>query len=340
MYTVFTTKYVLLSVYMALIDSIRIKVSAGSGGSGIVRWIRERGRPRGGPCGGDGGRGGDVMLEGVRDISALASYRYKKTLSAENGQGGGYNKKHGANGESLVLRVPIGTVARIPELEREIEVMKEGERIVLLSGGAGGFGNDHFKSSTNQNPLEATPGKTGESGIVSLELKLIADAGLIGLPSAGKSSLLNALTHAHAKIGAYPFTTLEPNLGDFYGYILADIPGLIEGASEGKGLGTRFLKHIERTEILIHLVSSEQENPVESYKSIRKELETFESKLSKKREVIVLSKTDLISEKEISERMNMLKEESSSDEVYSVSIQNSESLKTFSDKLAQIFADK
>jgi len=322
---------------MALIDSITLEATAGRGGSGVVRWIREKGRPRGGPCGGDGGRGGDVVIEGVRDVSALTLYRYTKKVFAEDGQGGGYNNKHGANGKTLTLKVPIGTVVHIPEFEKTVEIVKEGEQIKLLSGGYGGYGNAHFKSSTNQNPFEVTKGKEGEKGTLEINLKLIADAGLIGLPSAGKSSLLNALTHARAKVGAYPFTTLEPNLGDFYGRILADIPGLIEGASSGKGLGSRFLKHIERTGILIHLVSVEQDDPIESYKYIRKELELFGRGLSEKKEIIVLSKVDLVDTATIKTLTNRIKKEFSS-EVLTVSIYNDEILKKFSDDLAQIFS--
>ncbi len=323
---------------MAFVDSVTIEAAAGRGGHGVVRWLREKGRPRGGPCGGDGGRGGDVVLEGVRDLAALASYRHDKQFAAANGQDGGYNNKHGADGAPVVLRVPVGTLARVAETGREVELMKEGEQVTILSGGAGGFGNAHFKSSTNQNPFESTKGKPGEAGSIELELKLMADAGFIGLPSAGKSSLLNALTRAQAKVGAYPFTTLEPNLGDFHGHILADIPGLIEGASAGRGLGSRFLKHVERTGILIHLVSVDQENIAESYTSIRKELEAFGRGLSEKKEVVVLSKVDLLGEEEVERQTALLSQVSGAPEVLTVSVNDPVRLKAFADRLSGILA--
>src|SRR3989344_3104103 len=247
---------------MAFIDEARIYAESGKGGDGVVRWLRTKESARGGPSGGDGGKGGDVILVGVRDISALAHYRYEKKFHAENGEAGKNELKHGANGADTILKVPVGTVARIDKSEEEYEITKEDEQIVLFRGGRGGLGNARFKSSTHQNPFERTVGKEGKGGDIELTLKIIADAGFIGLPNAGKSSLLSALTNAKSKIGNYPFTTLAPNLGDFYGRILADIPGLIEGASTGRGLGIKFLKHVERTGILLHLVSANQDDPV------------------------------------------------------------------------------
>ncbi len=318
---------------MALIDSVTITATAGKGGDGVVRWLHEKGKPRGGPAGGDGGRGGDVLLEGVRDLAALASFRYEKEFRAENGQSGGNNNRRGAVGKPVVLRVPVGTLVRVPAFGREIEIMHEGETHVLFTGGEGGFGNAHFKGPENQDPFQATSGKPGEAGEAVFELKLIADAGLIGLPSAGKSSLLNGLTRARAKVGAYPFTTLEPNLGDFYGYILADIPGLIEGAAQGRGLGARFLKHIERTRILIHLISAEQDNPQNAYREVRREVEAFGQGLPDKPEIVVLSKADIVSaEERISLKKEM--EEFLSQEVLVTSTQDPTILKTFSDTLA------
>ena len=260
---------------MAFVDEITIRVSAGEGGSGVVRWFHFKGKEKGGPGGGDGGRGGDVILVGVRDIAALARYRFEKEFEAGAGGAGENDNRHGANGADLILPVPVGTVARIAETGAEYEIVEEDQRILILKGGSGGYGNTHFKGSTNQNPFQQTDGKPGQAATMHFSLKLIADAGLIGLPSAGKSSLLNALTRAKAKVGAYPFTTLEPNLGDFYGPILADIPGLIEGASTGKGLGARFLKHIERTGILLHLVSADSEDPLAAYREVRAELDAF-----------------------------------------------------------------
>jgi len=238
---------------------------------------------------------------------------------------------------ALVLRAPVGTVAHVVLTngrEVEHEIIEEEQRVTILKGGTGGMGNARFKSSTHQNPFEQTNGKPGEAGTIHLTLKLIADAGLVGLPSAGKSSLLNALTRAKAKVGAYPFTTLEPNLGDFYGHILADIPGLIEGASGGKGLGTRFLKHIERTGILLHLVSAEQDDVLAAYREVRKEIEAFGHDLSEKPEIIILSKVDLVSPEEQERRIAILMRETGR-EVLSVSIENPELVKKFSDELTK-----
>ncbi|HQU07436.1 MAG: hypothetical protein B7X04_00645 [Parcubacteria group bacterium 21-54-25] len=324
---------------MAFIDSVTIHATAGKGGNGLVRWLHEKGRPRGGPGGGDGGRGGDVVLVGVRDLAALATYRYTKKFAAENGQSGDGNRRHGAAGAPVLLRVPVGTIAHVPALGRKVEVIHEDTPYVLLTGGAGGFGNAHFKSATHQNPFEATPGQFGEAGSVDFELKLIADAGLIGLPNAGKSSLLNALTRAKSKIGAYPFTTLEPNLGALYGNILADIPGLIEGASGGKGLGTRFLKHIERTTLLVHLVSAEHDDPVAAYQEVRKELAGFGRGLTEKTELVVVSKTDVCSSSVLSTLKKKL-ETASGKEVLTVSTKDESLLKAFSDRLMQILSKK
>ena len=333
----FGWQYGTVCVSMAFIDSVTIYAASGKGGNGVVRWDREKGRPRGGPAGGNGGRGGDVIVVGVRNLSALATYRYTKEYVAENGQGGSVRNRSGAGGAAVVLKVPVGTLVRVPSLGKEVEILNENEQHILLSGGVGGFGNAHFKSSINQNPMEATKGKPGEEGDVEFELKLIADAGLIGLPNAGKSSLLNALTKAKSKIGAYPFTTLEPNLGAFYGYVLADIPGLIEGASSGKGLGTRFLKHIERTKTLVHLVSAEQDDPISAYKEIRKELQTFGSGLTDKQEIILISKADTLEEPVLRKLQDALSKETGRT-VLSVSIIDEQLLKAFSDQLTKFLA--
>ena len=320
---------------MAFVDEARIYAESGKGGDGVVRWLRTKETARGGPSGGDGGRGGDVILVGVRDLAALSHYRYEKKFHAEDGEAGKGELKHGANGEDAILNVPVGTLARVVETGDEYEITKEDERIVLFRGGKGGLGNARFKSSTHQNPFERTVGKDGKGGNIELTLKIIADVGLIGLPNAGKSSLLNALTRAKSKVGSYPFTTLEPSLGDFYGYILADIPGLIEGASLGKGLGIKFLKHIERTGILLHLVSADQDNLLDAYMEVHKEIESFGHELNKKREIIVLSKTDLISPTECKTKMQLLARETGR-EAFQVSVKDSKSLKAFADKLAQI----
>ncbi len=320
---------------MAFVDEAKIYARSGKGGDGVIRWLRTKESARGGPSGGDGGRGGDVVLIGVRDLSALAYYRHKKKFHAENGEAGKGELKHGANGEDILLKVPIGTLAHVLETDKEYEITKEGERIVLFRGGNGGLGNARFKSSTNQNPFQQTVGKEGRGGDIELILKIIADAGLIGLPNAGKSSLLNAITRAKSKTGAYPFTTLGPNLGDFYGHIIADIPGLIEGASSGRGLGIKFLKHIERTGILMHLVSADQDDPIAAYKEVRKEIELFGHEISKKREIIVLSKTDLVSSQERETKIQLLSRETDK-EVLSVSTEDQVALKEFSNHLSKI----
>lgn len=322
---------------MAFIDNVTITASAGKGGNGVVRWLREKGRPKGGPSGGDGGNGGDVLLRGVRDFEALRNYAYEKGFNAEPGQPGGERNRHGASGADKILDVPIGTCAKVLKTGKEIEIMKEGETVVLFAGGKGGLGNSYFKSSTNQNPLESTPGTAGGKGTVTFELKIIADGGLIGLPNAGKSSLLNALTHARAKVGAYPFTTLGPNLGAFWGYILADIPGLIEGAANGKGLGSRFLKHVERTNMLIHLISLEQEDVVGSYNTIRNELSSFGDELVGKEEIVVLSKSDTVSDEVLEKRKKEITSALNLSKIYSVSVKDEESIKEFSDALTTLF---
>ncbi len=322
---------------MAFVDEVTIYAASGKGGNGVVRWAHTKEKARGGPSGGNGGRGGDVVLVGARDLSALKNFRYEKKFIAENGVAGQGELKNGANGADALLKVPIGTVARVVQTGEEREITKEGERVVLFRGGFGGKGNAHFKSSTNQNPFEQTNGKEGKGGDIEFSLKLIADVGLIGLPNAGKSSLLNALTRAKSKIGDYPFTTLEPNLGSFYGYILADIPGLIEGASSGRGLGIKFLKHVERTGILLHLVSADQDDPIAAYKEVQKEIDSFGRGLSEKQEVIVLSKTDLVSLEDSTEKMKKLARVTGR-EVLSVSIEDPTALKLFSDRLAAIIS--
>ncbi len=320
---------------MAFVDEARIQVESGKGGDGVIRWLRTKETARGGPSGGDGGRGGDAVLVGVRDVAALARYRYEKKFKAENGEAGKNELKHGANGKELLLPVPVGTVVRVVQTGDEYEIIKEDERIVLFRGGRGGLGNARFKSSTNQNPFEKTDGKEGKGGDIELRLKLIADVGLIGLPNAGKSSLLNALTRAKSKVGSYPFTTLGPNLGEFYGFILADIPGLIEGASSGRGLGIKFLKHIERTGILLHLVSADQDDPLAAYREVHTELTSFGHGLTSKREIIILSKIDLIPP-EMRETKVKLLSDTTGREVLPVSVEDPKALKAFADRLSKI----
>lgn len=322
---------------MAFVDEVTIYAEAGKGGDGVVRWLRTKTNARGGPSGGDGGKGGAVILVGARDIAALAQYRRRKTFRAEDGEAGKNRLEHGANGSDMLLAVPVGTLARVAETGDEYEIIEEGENILLFRGGAGGFGNAHFKSSTNQNPFQQTKGRAGKGGHVELTLKIIADAGLIGLPNAGKSSLMNALTRARSKVGAYPFTTLEPNLGDFYGHIIADIPGLIEGASSGRGLGIKFLKHVERTGILLHLVSAEQDDPVAAYREVRNELKSFGHNLETKKEIVILSKADLVPPAEAEVKRKLLARETGG-EPLGVSVKDAQSLKTFSDRLSVILS--
>lgn len=319
---------------MAFIDEITIHAAAGRGGDGVVRWLHIKGNEKAGPAGGDGGKGGDIILRGVRDLGALASYRYNKKFRAENGFPGEGNNKHGADGKPVILNVPVGTVAKNCTTQEIYEILKEGEERVVYKGGPGGYGNPHFKSSTHQNPMEATPGKAGGIGDIQLTLKLIADCGFVGFPNAGKSSLLNALTRARSKVGAYPFTTLDPHLGDFYGYLLADIPGIIEGASRGRGLGSKFLRHIERTALITHLVSAEQEDVVEAYTAIRGELEAFGKDLGSKEEILVLSKVDLVTPEEAEAKRKTLSK-AAGKEVLMLSVIDDDLLKAFSDHLAK-----
>jgi len=322
---------------MAFVDEITIRAQAGRGGDGVIRWLRTKETAKGGPAGGDGGRGGDVILHGVTDLAALAPYRFEKEFRAENGGAGENFNRHGADGEPVILRVPVGTLATIVATGETFDVTHDGEEIAVFKGGIGGKGNARYKGATNQNPFSQTDGKPGEGGDIRFTLKLIADAGFAGYPNAGKSSLLNALTRARSKVGAYPFTTLDPHLGDFYGYILADIPGLIEGASEGKGLGSKFLKHIERTKIIVHLVSAEQEDLVSAYRGVRKELESFGEELLGKRELVVLSKADLLSPLEQENALKILSG-AAGKEAMLVSVEDPELLKSFSETLSKILA--
>lgn len=332
---------------MAFVDEGHIYVEAGKGGDGVVRWRREIYVPKGGPAGGDGGRGGSVYAKAVRGMHSLQYYRSSKKFKAKDGDAGGGNKMHGADGESVTLEFPLGTRIKNLDTGAEFFLETEGQTERLVKGGIGGKGNDHFKSSTNVAPRQFTEGKPGEEGHFSIELELFADVGLVGLPNAGKSSMLNALTNAQAKIGDYAFTTLDPNLGDFYGHIIADIPGLIEGASEGKGLGIKFLKHIKRTRMLAHLISFENEltktgGMMKVYKQIRKELETFDknqnANLSDKKEIIVLTKYDVIPddvqdkmvEKKIAEFKKL------GNPVFVVSLFDDTSVKSFADGFVKV----
>lgn len=275
-----------------LIDEVSIRLKGGDGGNGVASFKNPK--MSHGPTGGDGGKGGDVYLEGVSDLSALRQFRHKKRFAAKNGVAGGKSKQDGAAGEDLVLKVPVGTVARNNDLNLDYEITKVGQRVLVAHGAKGGHGNFYFRSSTNITPTEWEPGHKAREFGFTFELKLIADVGLIGLPNAGKSSLLNALTNAKSKVANYRFTTLEPALGSYYGLILADIPGLIEGAHEGKGLGIKFLRHISRCTLLFHLVSAESSDPESDYRAVRAELSSYDPNLSKKPEYVFLSKSDIV----------------------------------------------
>ncbi len=317
------------------IDELTLKLKAGRGGDGVLRWRHEKGKDSGGPSGGNGGKGGDVYALGVRDIGILLSYRHVKEFVAGRGGDGFKDTKQGGEGDDIEVKLPVG--ARIKNLTtgHVIELLEEGQKVLLLKGGRGGLGNEHFKSSTNVSPTQHTDGEEGEEAEFEVELLLLVDLGLIGLPNAGKSSLLNTLTAAKSKVGDFPFTTLNPNLGDYYGLILADIPGLIEGAAEGKGLGHKFLRHIERTKALLHCVSAELEDPLESYHVIRKELELYNADITKKPEVVILTKTDTITEEERDEKIKLLK--TVNPEVMAVSIIDDASVKKLGEFLTQRF---
>lgn len=280
---------------MALVDEIAFHAKAGDGGGGVVRWKHEKNKEYAGAGGGNGGPGGDVYIRAVRDVNILARHKAVKEFRARNGSDGANFTRQGSTGEDCYIDLPIGSIVKNTASGRVVELTEDGQVSKILHGGRGGLGNEHFKASTNIRPEQSTPGMNGEEADFTVELNLIADAGLIGLPNAGKSSLLNAITNSRAKVGAYAFTTLDPNLGALPGgYILADIPGLIEGASEGKGLGHKFLRHVKRTKMLVHLVSLENAHVDEVYKTIRTELEKFDPDFVNKKEVIVLSKTDLV----------------------------------------------
>lgn len=281
------------------VDEITIQAKAGNGGNGVVRWRKEKFKPLGGPAGGDGGRGGDVYVEAIKDLNCLVNYTGKKYFEANNGNHGSDRSCHGVAGEDLVINVPVGS--RVTDLERRrtFELLTVGQRERILKGGVGGRGNESYKSSINRAPEEFTYGRPGETGTFLIEVSLIADVGLLGLPNAGKSTLLNTITNARSKIGNYPFTTLEPHLGDLYGIIIADIPGIISGASTGKGLGHKFLRHIARTKMLVHLISLEQADIMSAYCTIRNELDAYDKNLSEKEEWIVLTKKDLVNKEQI-----------------------------------------
>jgi len=329
---------------MALTDEIKFHAKAGNGGIGVVRWRHEKGKEFAGAAGGNGGRGGDIYIRAVRDISVMSRYKTVKKFESQKGQDGMNWSMQGKSGEDLFIDLPIGSVVKNLETGRTVELLEEGQESKILHGGKGGLGNEHFKASTNVKPEQSTPGYPGEEADFVVELNLIADAGLIGLPNAGKSSLLNALTHAHAKVASYAFTTLDPNLGALHGgYILADIPGLIEGAAEGKGLGIQFLKHVKRTKVLIHLISLENDALVAAYKTVRDELKKYGEGLAEKPEIMILSKTDTVTQKVVTAAHKKMEKYLKKDEggkvigkIFEVSVLDDVAIKKLGEELVKI----
>lgn len=317
------------------IDELTLHLRAGRGGDGVVRWRHEKGKDHAGPSGGNGGKGGDVYAVAVRDIGILSAYRNIKEFEAGRGEDGSKNLKQGGVGKDVELKFPVGSCLTNLTTGYPLELLENKKKVLLLKGGKGGLGNEHFKGSTNIRPQESTSGVSGEEADFHIELLLIVDVGIIGLPNVGKSSLLNTLTSARSKVGDFPFTTIEPALGDLYGLILADIPGLIEGAAEGIGLGHKFLRHIKRTKALLHCVSSEEENPVEAYRVVRKELELYNKGMINKPEIVVLTKTDLISKEDVSKKLKILKVVSP--DVFPLSILDDKSVQKLSNILFKRF---
>lgn len=309
-----------------LVDTVTITIKAGNGGNGSVHFRRNAQTARGGPDGGNGGNGGNVYFQGVDDILGLQEFRFKKRLAAEDGVKGGRQNLFGRTGKDLVILIPIGTLVTNETTDEQFEVIDTKTKILVAKGGTGGRGNNEFKTPTDQAPHYAEKGTPGEEKILHLELRLIADIGLIGLPNAGKSSLLKALTNANPKIGNYPFTTLEPNIGMLKGIALADIPGLIEGASEGKGLGMQFLRHIEKTKLLVHCIDITNPHIIDSYNTVHKELKEYSKTIAEKPEIILLTKTDLLEMKDVEKITQKIAQELQR-EVLTVSIIDDTSLK-------------
>ncbi len=297
---------------MNFLDRAKIYVKSGDGGNGCIGFRREKFIEFGGPNGGDGGKGGDVLIECVANLNTLIDYRYQQHLKAKSGEGGMGQNRSGANGDDCVVKVPPGTQVFAEDGETLLaDLTTPGQRVLIAKGGNGGFGNAHFKSPTNQAPRHANPGLPGEELTLWLQLKLIADAGLVGLPNAGKSTFLAAVSAAKPKIADYPFTTLHPNLGVVRAgdtdFVLADIPGLIEGAHDGAGLGDRFLGHVERCRVLLHLVDATQPDVANDYKTVRHELKAYSPELARKKEIVALSKADALDAETIKQKLAELK---------------------------------
>ena len=319
-----------------LVDDITIKVQAGKGGKGAVAFNKNKMSL--GPAGGSGGAGGSVYFEGASDLSLLKQFRFKKDVWARDGEDGKSQFRDGIDGGDLIFKVPVGTVIHNLTQKNTTEIVKIGERILAVKGGMGGKGNYLFRSPKNTSPRRFQPGTPGEAASIRLELKLIADVGFVGLPNVGKSSLLNELTNAQSKVANYPFTTLEPSLGVYCDLVLADIPGLIEGASEGKGLGIKFLRHVERTNSVFHFIAADSEDPKEDYAVVRRELKAYNKELLKRPEYIIVSKIDMVDFAKKKELMKMFKK--SHDTVLAISIHDEDSLQDVHKLLNTIMKEK
>ena len=311
---------------MQFLDQAKIYLQSGKGGNGCVSFRREKYVEFGGPDGGAGGKGGDIIFEGCSSLNTLIDFRYKQHFKAKKGTDGSGKNCNGAKGQDIIIKVPIGTQI-ISDTDKEsilLDITKEGEKKLFLQGGNGGFGNTHFKNSKEQAPRRSNPGLEGEEIWVWLRLKILADVGLLGLPNAGKSSLLSAITNAKPKIGNYPYTTLTPQLGILRNYnqeiILADIPGLINDAHKGVGIGTRFLGHIERCKVLLHLIDAKSKDPLQNYKDIIKEITKYGKGLEKKSQILIISKADLVSEKKLQVIIKKIEEYSKSSVLVSSSV--------------------
>jgi len=319
-----------------LIDDVKIKIIAGHGGRGAVAFNKTKMNL--GPAGANGARGGSIFLEGISNIDALNQFRFKKKVLAQNGENGKTQFNDGKSGQDLIIKIPVGTVITDLVTGKSIEIIAIGERLLVARGGKGGKGNLNFRSSTNTTPMQYGKGLPGEERELKLELKLIADVGLIGLPNVGKSSLLNTLTNAKSRVANYPFTTLNPSLGVYFELILADIPGLIEGASKGKGLGIKFLRHVERTKTLFHLISVESPDPVQDYHVIRQELGAYNKELLEKQEYVFLGKSDLVDKVELKRKLSELKKIGI--KAVPISIIDDESMKSVEAILREIIKQK
>jgi len=324
-----------------IVDEIKITVTGGHGGRGLATFSKVKFAE--GPTGGNGGNGGSIFIEGIADLGALRKFRFKKDYKAENGENGKSGLHDGRNAKDLILFVPVGTICHNLTGQpkghfEDIEITKIGQRELIAKGGNGGKGNWFFRSAINTSPRQFQEGKPGEYFEIHLELKMIADVGFIGLPNVGKSSLLNELTKANVRVANYPFTTLEPNLGTYYDLILADIPGLIEGASTGKGLGIKFLRHIERTKVLFHFISSDSADPIKDYGNVRTELEAYNKLLLEKPEYIFLTKSDTVGIDVISKIKDEFKKNGK--EASAISIIEPDSIKTVKKILNNLISEK